>query len=99
LEGISATLQASAVPRVKLCPANLRDFVVGRLRDLVGLLRSDVMRARAELAKHVREIRMVPAKDTNNQESYFAEGEWNMLGGFDFALVAGEGFEPSTFGL
>jgi hypothetical protein len=46
-----------------------------------------------------REIRMVPAKDTNNQQSYFAEGEWNMLGRFDFALVAGEGFEPSTFGL
>ena len=42
---------------------------------------------------------MVPAKDMNNQESYFAEGEWNVLGGLDFALVAGEGFEPSTFGL
>ena len=99
LDRISATLHASAAPKVKLNSANFRDFVVGRLRDLVGLFRSDVALARAQLAKHVREIRMVPAKDMNNQESYFAEGEWNVLGGLDFALVAGEGFEPSTFGL
>jgi hypothetical protein len=26
---------------------------------------------------------MAPAKDTNNQESYFAEGEWNLLGELD----------------
>jgi len=36
---------------------------------------------------------------------YVAEGVWNLLGGYSqgggphLRLVAGEGFEPSTFGL
>jgi len=51
---------------------------------------------------------MMPQND-GKTDYYIAEGEWNLLGGYGerggnpptehFRLVAGEGFEPSTFGL
>jgi hypothetical protein len=69
---------------------------------------SDVRKAKAELQKHVTEIRMVPQLE-GKKGHYIAEGEWNLLGGYGegagnptgvhFRMVAGEGFEPSTFGL
>ena len=88
----------------------LRQFVARRLADLRQLLYSDVTRARAELMRHVREIRMIP-QGTNEERHYAAVGEWDLLGGSrekDRArhlpgvrarLVAGVGFEPTTFGL
>ena len=56
----------------------------------------------------VLEIRMTP--QTEGKKGYYvAEGEWNLLGGYGeepgnatkrcIRMVAGEGFEPSTFGL
>ncbi len=51
--------------------------------------------------------RMVP-KSEGKEGHYVAIGEWNLLGGFEESepvnaervrMVAGEGFEPSTFGL
>ena len=30
---------------------------------------------------------------------YVAEGGWNVMGGTHFEVVAGDGFEPPTFGL
>jgi site-specific DNA recombinase len=98
LDQITAKLSACA-PKVELFPANIRDFILKRVLDLTALFKVNVARARSELAKHVREIRMRPVKQADGIEHYFAEGEWNLLGGLDFALVAGEGFEPSTFGL
>jgi hypothetical protein len=64
---LSESLHASLLPSLRSA-GDFRDFVVGRLRGL---------------AKHVREIRMAPAKDANNQERYFAEREWNLLGELD----------------
>jgi hypothetical protein len=55
--------------------------------------------ARAELAKHTTEIRMTPEVSTDGTLQYVADGEWNFFGGTDFAVVAGVGFEPTTFGL
>ena len=76
-----------------------------RLANVRQLLISDVQKAKAELGKHVSGIRMVPQIE-GKKGHYVAEGEWNLLGGYDdavaaghFRLVAGEGFEPSTFGL
>ena len=81
-----------------------------RLGNIRELLCADVPKARAELAKHVSEIRMLPQPE-GRKGHYVATGVWNLLGGFAegvclqndsekrVRMVAGEGFEPSTFGL
>jgi hypothetical protein len=86
----------------------IRKFVTGQLGDIRTLLTDDVQKAKALLEKHVRDIRMVPQGERKNGY-YIAEGAWNLLGGYGeepakepekrIRLVAGEGFEPSTFGL
>jgi hypothetical protein len=86
----------------------IRQFVTGQLGGVRQLLQVDVQREKAELQKHVAEIRMMPQVEGKTGH-YLAEGEWNLLGGYGegagnqtnhhFRMVAGEGFEPSTFGL
>ena len=86
----------------------IRQFVSGQLGNVRQLIQVDVQRAKAELQKHVTEIRMMPQTE-GKKGFYVAEGEWNLLGGYGdgagsestqhFPMVAGEGFEPSTFGL
>jgi hypothetical protein len=80
----------------------IRQFVTGQLCDIRKLLHTDVLKAKLELEKHVKEIRMVPQPD-EKKGYYVAEGEWNLLGGYGagaspgyphFGLVAGAGFEP-----
>ncbi len=83
--------------------ADVRRFVSERLGDIRQLLYADVPRARAELTKHVSGIRMLP-QPQGKKGYYIATGEWNLLGGYQdrekrVRMVAGEGFEPSTFGL
>ena len=82
---------------------DLREFVTERLTNIRALINSDVERARAELTKHVTMITLQPQHD-----HYVAAGEWNLLGKQPATgegekmrvwMVAGEGFEPSTFGL
>jgi hypothetical protein len=89
------TVQRDSVERH---PGNIRDFVKAGLKDLLALLRLDAVRARGELAKYTTEIRMIPER-AGYELHYVAEGSWNSFGENDFAMVAGEGFEPSTFGL
>ena len=43
------------------------------------MLNSDVPQARAELVRHVTEIRLIP-QETNNGSDYVAVGNWNLLG-------------------
>jgi site-specific DNA recombinase len=86
----------------------IRQFVSQRLGNIRELLYADVPRAKVELAKHVTGIEMVPRPE-GKKGHYVAIGEWNLLGGLDedlndadtkrVRMVAGEGFEPSTFGL
>ena len=86
----------------------IRQFVTRQLGDIRQILKVDVQKAKAELEKHVSEIRMVPQVE-GKKGHYVAEGEWNLLGGYGeeagnpatkrIRMVAGEGFEPSTFGL
>ena len=61
--------------------AKIRQFVSERLGDIRSLLNADVQRAKAELAKHVSGIRMLPQPE-GKKGHYIAEGEWNLLGGF-----------------
>ena len=86
----------------------VRRFVSERLSNLRNLLFKDVALARAELSKHVTEIRMEP---NLTERHYTAMGEWDLLGrypktgrarhlpGVRARMVAGAGFEPATFGL
>lgn len=86
----------------------IRQFVSEQLGEIRQLLKVDVQKAKAELQKHVTSIRMVPQIE-GKEGHYIAEGEWNLLGGYGgevgksatkrIRMVAGEGFEPSTFGL
>ena len=98
-ESACAKTTAAARGTVQQHPDNIREFVTTRLANLLGLLNVDTVRARAELAKHTTEIRMIPEASPDGKLKYVAEGEWNFFGGADFAVVAGVGFEPTTFGL
>ena len=80
-------------------PGDVRDIVMSGLKDLMGLLKTDTTRARAELAKYTSEIKLIPERDEKGAMVYFAEGTWDLFGTYQFALVAGVGFEPTTFGL
>ena len=91
-------------------PDEIVRFVTEKLCFLSTLLNSDVTQARAELLRHVTEIQMIP-QQTSTGGDYVAVGNWNLLGndlemdrarhllGVRARLVAGVGFEPTTFGL
>jgi site-specific DNA recombinase len=99
LDILAQKLQSAGRGTVETHPGNVREFVLAGLKDLMGLLRSDTTRARAELAKYTSEIRLFPERNETGAMVYYAEGIWDLFGTYQFALVAGEGFEPSTFGL
>jgi len=61
--------------------AAMRHFVTERLTNIRHLLNADVQRAKAELAKHVSAIRMLPQPE-GKKGHYVAAGEWNLLGGY-----------------
>jgi hypothetical protein len=94
----------------KLADEVLR-FWVGK--DEQGNRRGILLRAvlaKHELQKHLSEIRTIPTEDRKDWH-YVAEGTWNLLGddlvlartrqpsGWRIRMVAGVGFEPTTFGL
>ena len=92
-------------------PDWLRTRIRAELEDIGILLNTDAPRAKAELRKHVTEIRMTPS-ESNGDRFYVAEGKWDLVGGESkgsqllerkespyFPMVAGVGFEPTTFGL
>ena len=110
LREIDRRLEVLNLPSQSNQPADITAFVTGRLARLNALLNSDVTQARAELMKHVTEIRLLP-QNTETESYYVAVGEWNLLGtgaetdrarhplGVRARLVAGVGFEPTTSGL
>ena len=99
-----------AIPRTE----ELSDFVVQQVSNLRVLFGHDLPRARAHLASHVREIRMIPTLE-EGKRFYTAELDWEVLGREDVPQkrmdgfgaiepvhsgnIAGGGFEPPTFGL
>jgi hypothetical protein len=108
LEEITRQLLSAEPDSISAEIGRIREFVSGQLGDMRQLLKVDVQKAKAELEKHVSEIRMMPQIE-GKKGHYVAEGEWNLLGGYGedagtvatkrIRMVAGEGFEPSTFGL
>ena len=99
LHQITRRLQTAAREALEQHPGNIHEFVTSRMADLLGLPNTDAARARAELAKHTTEIRMIPEASAGGELHYVAEGNWDFFGGADFVMVAGVGFEPTTFGL
>jgi len=109
LRSIDERLSAWGPGLQQVQPSDVTEFVKHRLARLCDLLNSDVTQARAELLRHVSEIRLKP-KRTETGSEYVAEGEWNLLGtypetdrarhllGVRARLVAGVGFEPTTSG-
>ena len=90
---------------VELLLRNQRLFVTGQVEPIRSLIRTNVTRAKIELEKHVVAIRMLPQMD-GKKGHYVAEGSLDLLGGYgegstteNIRMVAGVGFEPTTFGL
>ena len=81
LRNIDERLNACGPGLRQVQPADVTDFVKNRLATLSDLVNSDVTQARAELLRHVSEIRLVP-RDTETGSDYVAEGEWNLLGNY-----------------
>ena len=89
-----------------------RIFVNNKLKDIRQPLSNtgfaDPTAIRAELRKHVSEIRLTP-HDGQPRGHYVAEGAWDLVGKEEgpahnsapvsIRMVAGGGFEPPTFGL
>ena len=108
LRDITDRLLSTGPGSVESHLAEIRAFVTKRLSDLQGLLAGDTTFARAELKKHVEEIRMTP-QHGNGKPHYLAEGAWNLLGNEKGPahntapllnrMVAGVRFELTTFGL
>jgi site-specific DNA recombinase len=109
LQEITCHLLTSETEAVPAQVARMRQFVTERLSNIRQLLYGDVQMAQAEFAKHVSGIQMQP-QPLEKKGYYTATGEWDLLGGFNSLLephptemrvrmVAGDGFEPPTFGL
>jgi site-specific DNA recombinase len=86
----------------------IRVFILSRLKDIRRVLHANIEQARMELFNHVDRIVMRPVGEGNDR-FYSAEGDWNLLGHDkgrpewaapgNLEMVAGVGFEPTTFGL
>ena len=108
LRDITERLLSAGPGSVESHLAGVREFVTKRLSDLQELLSGETMLAKTELKKHVEEIRMTPPYG-EGRPHYLAEGAWNLLGKetgpshntapLQIRMVAGVGFEPTTFGL
>ena len=89
-------LRALKNNRKELTPAEITKKVREALQDIPALFKVEPLLAKAKLAEHLDRITMYPQPDG----TYKAEGEWDLLGtGFAPQMVAGVGFEPTTFGL
>jgi hypothetical protein len=72
----------------------LRGFVGSSLSNIRDIMAKNTTGGRVLLGEHIKEIRLVPTP-----EGYMVQGEWGLFGCRTLWLVAGVGFEPTTFGL
>jgi site-specific DNA recombinase len=110
LQGITDRLLSARPESIEARTGEIQSFVASRLGKLRDLLRKDSALARAELLKHTSEITMTPHENMEHR-FYVAEGNWDLLGSdpvvartrqpsdWRIRMVAGVGFEPTTFGL
>lgn len=81
LDQLSQEMVSANGRGVEVHPGSIREFVKQGISDLLGLLKADTARARAELLKHTREIRMIPEKGDDERCFYVAAGGWDLMGG------------------
>ncbi|HTW49653.1 MAG TPA: hypothetical protein VMD92_16980 [Acidobacteriaceae bacterium] len=89
------SLKAARNVSAHLSEDDIRKSVRRALSDISAYLRKAPEQAKAKLAEHLDEIKMIPHDDG----SYLACGEWDLVGVRGPVMVAGGGFEPPTFGL
>ena len=88
----------------------VRQLVDEGIADLRTLLNENSAAVKAEMQRHLKEVRMFPSQDGNGWY-YEAVGTWDLLGSgtglvqrrqrddWRLRMVAGVGFEPTTSGL
>lgn len=84
---ITNRLLASTSDSIQARVEEVRLFVEEGISNLRNLLNAKAPLAKAELHRHLDEIRLSPAKQGKNWQ-YVAEGDWDLLGS-DSALVSG----------
>lgn len=110
LSAITERLLAATGDSIQARVEEVKTLVVEGISNLRELLNEKAPLAKTVLHRHLDEVRMSPANDGKSWH-YRAEGNWDLLGtdsnldsrrrSFDWRLemVAGVGFEPTTFGL
>lgn len=110
LQAITDRLLSDSQESIEARIGEIRTLVMSGIENLRNLLREDTAMARTELLKHSGEIRMTPHTGVKHR-FYIAEGNWDLLGrepivdqrrqcdDWRLRMVAGVGFEPTTFGL
>jgi site-specific DNA recombinase len=71
---------------------NIRTFVISRLADIRGLLNSDPVTAKTEIAKHVSKITLQPIGGT-----YRISGIWDLLGTGNARMECAEGQNRTAY--
>ncbi len=88
-------LKAAQEISTTLSEEEIRSRVQKALTDLPALLKKDPALAKSKLSEHLSPVRLSAQPDGK----FIAEGEWDHLGNRGPVMVAGVGFEPTTFGL
>jgi site-specific DNA recombinase len=88
-------LESRMEDRKQYTEEEVEAFVSAQIKDITAVLRKNAAAAKDKLAAHIDEIRMQPIPEG----FYVAEGRWDLLGSGGLQMVAGVGFEPTTFGL
>jgi DNA invertase Pin-like site-specific DNA recombinase len=88
LKAITSRLLSASSASIEGQLSELRLFVEKGISDLRSLLNRDTALAKAELQKHLREVRMSPTVE-REEWHYVAEGNWDLLGTGPNAPVLG----------
>ena len=93
------TIQPRNIEKVPAKIANMTERYKTLIADLSGALKSKPERAREALREALGEIRLIP-KDSEVWAEFQSPAErMLMISGESLIMVAGVGFEPTTFGL
>jgi len=108
IKGLEEKLIGTGPGSLKATVDEIRAFVLFRLQDIRRILHANIEQARMELFNHVDRIVMHPIL-RDDDRFYVAEGDWDLIGNGkgrpleaapgNLEMVAGVGFEPTTFGL
>lgn len=77
LDEISDELLATDGRGIDARLREVEEFVLGRVQELSTLLAAEILRAKAELARHCTEITVTP-----DGRTYTLSGEWDLIGVF-----------------